>query len=405
MKILVVTQYFWPEQFRINDLCEELANRGHEVTVYTGLPNYPEGKFYSGYSFKGPYNEKFGKIKVIRSPLIPRGKNKSLQLALNYVSFFLWASILAPFKIKGGYDRIFVYEPSPITVAIPGIFLKYFKRIPMILWVTDLWPESLEATGVVKNQFLLKLVGIMVKWIYKNTDKILITSKGFRPNLLAMGVPESKIKYWPQWAEAFFNNGSHHDYEDSRLPLSGFKIIFAGNIGSSQDFPTLINAAELLKDNTNIHFIILGDGLMRGWAENEVKVRGLKNNFHFLGKKPVESMPFYFSHADALLVSLTNSKLFSITVPSKVQSYLASGKPIIASLNGEGASIIKDWKAGLTAPATNPEALAAQIKTMSEMSKIDLEEMGANAKACYLSEFERDKLISELEVELNSNFN
>jgi colanic acid biosynthesis glycosyl transferase WcaI len=402
MKILVVTQYFWPEQFRINDLCVELANRGHEITVYTGLPNYPEGRFYPGYSLKGPYKENWGKIKIIRAPLIPRGKNKSLQLALNFISFFKWSTMLAPFLVRGKFDKIFVYEPSPITVAIPAIFISFFKRIPMILWVTDLWPESLEATGVVKNKTVLNLVAIMVKWIYKHTDRIFITSKGFKPRLIAMGVPEHKIKYWPQWAESFFNNQTKTDYVDSHLPQSGFKIIFAGNIGSSQDFPTLIESAKLLSIDPNIHFIILGDGLMKKWAENEIQKLGLGSTFHFLGKKPVETMPYYFSHADALLVSLTDSDLFSITVPSKVQSYLASGKPIIASLNGEGAAIIEEWKAGLTAPATHPKILAAQIKKMSEMSKIDLKEMGDNALACYLSEFERNKLITELEVELRN---
>lgn len=400
MKILVVTQYFWPEQFRINDLCEELAARGHDVTVYTGLPNYPEGKFYSGYSFAGPYNETLGKIKIIRVPLIPRGKNKSVQLALNFFSYFKWATMLAPFMVRGKYDKIFVYEPSPITVAIPAIFISFFKRIPMILWVTDLWPESLEATGVIKNKHLLSMVATMVKWIYRHTDRIFITSQGFKPRLLAMGVPEQKIKYWPQWAESFFNNQTQTDYRDDQLPQSGFKIIFAGNIGSSQDFPTLIEAAEILKGNPDIHFIILGDGLMKKWAENEINKRGLALTFHFLGKKPVETMPYYFSHADALLVSLTDSDLFSITVPSKVQSYLASGKPIIASLNGEGAAIVEEWKAGITAPATHPKVLAAQIKKMTELPSAELKKMGDNALACYLSEFERNKLISELETEL-----
>lgn len=400
MKILIVTQYFWPENFRINDLCQGLVDRGHDVTVYTGLPNYPEGEFFKGYSLlKGPYKEKFGKINIIRSPLIPRGKNKNIQLALNFFSFFFIASLLAPFLVRGKFDKIFVYEPSPIMVGIPGIVLKYLKGIPMILWVTDLWPESLEATGVVKNKKMLALVAVMVKWIYKHTDRILITSKGFKSRITAMGVPEHKIKYWPQWAEP---NLPPTEYVDKFLPTTGFKIIFAGNIGSSQDLPTLVETARLLKDNKDIHFIIIGDGLMRRWAEKEIEKLGLKNTFLFLGKKPVETMPYYFSHADALLVSLTNSDLFSITVPSKVQSYLASGKPIIASLNGEGAAIIEEWKAGLTAPATHPEILASQIKKMSEMPINQLKEMGQNALACYLSEFERNKLITELEVEMEN---
>jgi colanic acid biosynthesis glycosyl transferase WcaI len=401
MKILVVTQYFWPEQFKIIDLCHELVARGHEITVYTGLPNYPEGEFLDGYSYLGPYKEKLDKIKVIRAPLIPRGKNKSFQLALNFISFCISASLLAPFLVRGKFDKIFVYEPSPITVAIPAIVLKFFKRTPIILWVLDLWPESLEATGVVKNKVALSLVRILVKWIYRNCDKIFITSKGFAPKILSMGIPQEKIMYWPQWAEAFFSNLENDDhYHDENIPVEGFKIMFAGNIGSSQDFETIVEAASILKDKKNIKFLILGDGIMKKWAEEEVAKRKLGETFFFLGKKPVEMMPYYFSKADVMMVSLTNTELFSITVPAKVQAYLASGKPILGSLNGEGAAIIDQWKAGLTCNATNPEMLAKKIVEMSALSKDELKVMGENARKCYLSEFEREKLISILEEEL-----
>lgn len=401
MKILIITQYFWPEQFKITDLCQELINRGHEVTVYTGLPNYPEGNFFNGYSLFGPYREMLGEIKIIRSPLIPRGKKKSLLLALNFFSFFFFASILAPFKVHGKYDRIFVYEPSPITVAIPAIVLKWFKRTPVTLWVQDLWPESLEATGVVKNKKILRAVEFMVKWIYSNMDLILVTSKGFIPKIKAMGIPEKKLKYWPQWAEAVFGEFEVGDYHDERIPKNVFKIMFAGNIGSAQDFSTIVETATLLKGK-DIHFVILGDGQMRSWAEGEIQKRGLQNIFHFLGKKPVEMMPYYFSQADVMLVSLTDTELFSITVPAKIQAYLASGKPILASLNGEGASIVEEWKAGKSAPAGKPELLAKVIVKMAEFSPETLKLMGENARRCYLAEFEREKLITVLEEELKA---
>ena len=401
MKILIVSQYFWPEPFRVNDLSTELAERGHDVTVYTGLPNYPEGAFLKGYSFKGPYTEYYGKVKVIRTPVIPRGKNKSLRLALNFFSFFFISTLLAPFLIRGKFDKIFVYEVSPITVAIPGIFIKYFKKIPMIMWVTDLWPESLEATGVVKNKKIIYLVSLMVKWIYKHTDKILVSSKGFVPRVMALGVAKDKIKYWPQWAESFFGNSDQpSSFRDYNLPISGFKIMFAGNIGTSQDFETIIKAAQILKNEKHIHFLVLGDGLMKEWAEQKIREFKLQDTFHFLGRKPVESMPYYFSHADVLLVSLTNTDLFSITVPGKLQSYLASGKAILASLNGEGADIVNEWNAGLSCPATSPSLLAETILKMSFLSREALMEFGKNALKCYQSEFERSKLISVLETEL-----
>lgn len=403
MRILVVTQYFWPEQFKILDLCNGLIERGHDVTVFTGLPNYPEGEFFKGYSYLGPYQEKLGKIKIIRVPLIPRGKNKNLKIVMNYVSFLFFASLLAPFLVKGKFEKIFIYEPSPITVAIPAIILKFFKRAPIIIWVLDLWPESLEATGVLKNKFLLSCVRGIVKWIYKYCDKIFISSKGFAPKILSMGVLEKKIVYWPQWAEAIFSSVDiNTNYRDENIPKDGFKLMFAGNIGSSQDFESIIEAATILKKNKNIHFLILGDGLMKKWAEEEVEKKELGKTFHFLGKKPVEMMPFYFSHADAMLVSLTNTELFSITIPAKLQAYLANGKPIIGSLDGDGAQIIDKWSAGLTCNASSPVLLARQIEKMAALDKDELKAMGKNAERCYLSEFERDKLISKLELELRN---
>lgn len=401
MRILVVTQYFYPEQFKINDLCDALVERGHEVTVYTGFPNYPDGHLFKGYGLTGPYFEKVGKVNVIRSPLITRGKKKGVRLVFNYFSFFFFSTILAPFMVKGSFDKIFVYEPSPVTVAIPGIFLKYLKRAPMILWVSDLWPETLEATGVVKNKKLLSIVGIVVKWIYYNTDKIFISSRGFSPLIQKLGVHESKIKYWPQWAEELFTkyDSSNENYVDNSLPQSGFIVMFAGNIGTSQDFKTIVNAAKILKNQKNIHFVILGDGLMKSWAENEVKEYNLEKNFHMLGRKPLKTMPYYYSKASAMLMSLTDTELFSITVPAKLQSYLASGKPVIASMTGEGAKIVDEWKAGLTCQAGIPEKLSEIILSMSSKSSIELEQYGLNATKCYSTCFDRENLISELEKE------
>lgn len=404
MKILVVTQYFWPENFKINDLCVALVERGHDVTVYTGLPNYPEGEFFKGYSFKGPYFENYGKIKVVRTPLIPRGKNKSLRLALNFFSFFFTASLLAPFLVRGKFDKIFVYEPSPITVAIPGIVLRFLKRAPMFFWVTDLWPESLEATGVVKNKTILDLVALMVRVLYKFSDRILVTSKGFIPRVKSLGGKEHQILYFPQWAEALFKRPPNKNFNDEKINekvMNGFKLMFAGNIGSAQDFKTIVESAKLLKNEKNIFFLILGDGLMRKWAEDEVQKNNLSENFIFLGRKPLELMPEYYSKADVMLMSLTNTDLFSITVPSKLQSYLASGKPILASMNGEGAEIVKNANAGVSVDAGNPEELSKAILALSKMSKSELENLGFNAKKCYDEQFEREMLISFLESEFS----
>ncbi len=399
MKILVVTQYFWPEQFKINDLCEALIERGHEVTVYTGIPNYPEGEFYKGYSFKGPYKESLGKIKIIRTPLIARGKNKSIKLILNYFSFFLVSSMLAPFLVRGKFDKILVYEPSPITVAVPGIVLRFLKRAPMFFWVTDLWPESLEATGIVKNKLLLKLVSLFVSILYKFSDRILVTSKGFIPRVKALGGRDLQIFYFPQWAEALYKRIPSPQFHDPNIPANGFKIMFAGNIGTSQDFQTIVEAAKLLIDYKNIFFLILGDGLMKNWAQTEIEKNKIQENFIFLGRKPIDEMPEYYSTADVMLMSLTNTDLFSITVPAKLQPYMASGKPILASMNGEGADIVREANAGIAVDAGKPRELADAILKFSQMPKDQLIRMGENAKKYYEQEFERETLISRLEAE------
>lgn len=400
MKILVVTQYFWPENFRINDLCEGLSARGHDVTVYTGLPNYPTGDFFQGYSFRsGPYKETLGKIKIIRSPLIPRGKNKNIKLIANYFSFAFVASLLAPFLVREKYDVIFVHEPSPVTVGVPAIVLKKLKDIPIFFWVQDLWPESLEATNTVKNKKVLSMVASFVRWIYKHCDKVLITSPGFADKVKLLGVGEEKIIYFPQWAEALYLNEPKPDFNDPLIPTDGFKVMFAGNIGSAQDFETIVQAAIILREHKNITFLILGDGLMRSWAEEQVRVKGVEKNFIFLGRKPVTMMPDYFSKADVMLMSLTDSEIFSITIPAKLQSYLAVGKPVIASANGISAEIVEQWKSGVSCPASTPEKLAGVILKMSTLRKEELSQMGRNAFACYQENFMREKLISKLENE------
>ncbi len=405
MKILIVTQYFWPESFKINDLSLELKNRGHEITVYTGLPNYPSGTFFKGYSIlHGPYQENYNGIKIIRSPLIPRGNNRGILLVLNYLSFCLLATALAPFLIRGQYDKIFMYELSPIFSALPAVFLRWIKKAPMIIWITDLWPESLEATGVVKNKKILSFVGLFVKFIYRYSDKIYTSSRGFIPRIEVMVRSEAKIKFWPQWAENIFNNydPTISTYEDKSLPKDGFIVMFAGNIGTSQDLPTVLEAFEKLKGDRDIHLVILGDGLMKSWIETEIIKKNLQHNVHLLGKKPLDMMPYYYSKADVMLVSLTKTDLFSITLPSKLQSYLASKKPVLASLDGEGAEVVKNWNAGLCCPAGNADLLAKTILNFSTLSKEELAKMGNNAYNCYKSEFDREKLISELEKDLQA---
>jgi glycosyltransferase involved in cell wall biosynthesis len=389
VKVLVLTQYFWPESFRINDVVEGLAGRGHEVTVYTGLPNYPAGKFFEGYGFLGPYTEKRHGAEVRRVPLLPRGNGGSVRLALNYLSHAKMATLLAPFRVRGEFDAILVYEPSPMTIGIPARVLRALKGAPLVFWVQDLWPESLSATGAVRSPALLGLVDRLIKWIYRGCDRVLVQSEAFIPSLEAHGVPREKIRYLPNSAESFYRKMT---VEKSDVG-EGFSVLYAGNIGAAQDFPTILAAAERVRD---VQWIIVGDGRMRPWVESEVKARGLAN-VRLLGQRPPEEMPRLFAQADVLLATLRREPIFAYTIPSKIQSYLACGRPVIAAMEGEGGRIIRSARAGWAVPPEDPAALADAVLAASRASRSELDAMGNRGEAWFREHFEREKLLSRLE--------
>jgi len=397
MKILIISQYFWPENFRINDLARGLIDKGHQVTVLTGQPNYPGGQFYPGYGFFKNFKQYHEGIKIIRVPLLPRGQGRSIRLFLNYISFALSGSILGPLLCRGHFDVIFVHEPSPITVGFPAIVLKIFKKAPIIFWVLDLWPESLSATGAVKSPIILDGVRRVVKFIYDRCDKILVQSRGFVSRIKELSIPSEKILYFPSWAEDLYQPLSRsHNYEIPELPR-GFLVMFAGNIGVAQDFPTLLGAAEKLKSHKNIHWIIIGDGRKFDWVKEEVLNRGLSQNVHLLGRYPLEKMPSFFSKADVLLVTLKRDPIMSLTIPGKIQSYLASGRPIIAAMDGEGAQIIREAGAGMACPAENIDGLAQAVFQMSQKSLDGLKIMGEKGHQYYKENFDRLSLFDKLE--------
>lgn len=329
-------------------------------------------------------------------PLILRGNGEGLRLALNYLSFAVMASIAGPLFCRGKYDQIFVFEPSPITVAIPALILKKLKYAPVLFWVQDLWPESLAATGAIKSKAVLTLVAHLVKFIYQRCDRILIQANSFSDSIQQQGGEKDKILYFPNSAESLFTSPPSASNSIPSLP-EGFKIMFAGNIGAAQDFETIIAAAERLQQYNDIHWIIVGDGRMRGWSEAEVKKRGLIDSFHFLGRYPLEAMPVFFSQADTLLVTLRKEPIFALTIPSKIQSYLACGRPVIAALDGEGAKIVDDAGAGFTCPAESPDNLAKAVLKMYGTPKSEREEMGAKGRLYYEANFDRDMLLDRLD--------
>lgn len=400
MKILIVTQYFWPESFRINDLAVGLKEKGHQVTVLTGIPNYPDGHFFQGYGFFKNVRQDYHGVKVMRSPLVPRGKGGGLRLALNYLSFAFFASLLGPFFCRGKFDLIFIYEPSPITVCLPALLLKKLKSAPVMFWMQDLWPESLSATGAVRSEKILKMVDMLVRFIYKGCDCILVQSQAFFEPVMRRGGDSSRILYYPNSAEELYQPVVlEKDALERAVMPEGFCVTFAGNIGAAQDFETILNAAELLKDHAEIIWVIIGDGRMFPWVKSQVIKRNLIQTVHLLGRHPVEAMPRYFSLADALLVTLRKEPIFELTIPSKIQSYLACAKPIIAALDGEGARIIKEAGAGLTCQAENPEAsLAEAVLEMYRMPQSERQAMGMCGNTYFNAHFEHKMLLDQLET-------
>lgn len=397
MRVLVVTTYFWPENFRINDLAADLAAKGHVVTVFTGIPNYPEGKFFRGYGLFAKRDEHYRGVRILRYPLIPRGKGKPWNLALNYLSGAVFSSVLAPFKCREPFDVIFVCQLSPVTVGFPAVVLKKWRSIPVVFWILDLWPESLQATGAVRSQAALGVVRRLVRWLYRHCDRILVSSRGFTQGVAATGGYAGPVIHFPNWVEPEY--AACGGAPNAALPAlpGGFRILFAGNIGEAQDFPTLLDAAERLRTVPDIQWIVLGDGRKAAWVRSEAERRGLGRQFHLMGRFPAETMPRFYAAADALLVPLRKEPSFELTAPGKLTSYLASGRPIIAALDGEGARIVEEAGAGVTCPAGNPELLAATILALYRASPEERARMGERGKAYCSEHFDRTQLLDRLE--------
>ncbi len=393
---LIVTQYFWPETFRVNDLALGLISRGHKVTVLTGIPNYPKGSFFKGYKF-WQSNEDWKGIKIVRSPLFPRGKGKGWQLALNYLSFAIFGTITGLIKCRDQYDTILGFAPSPVTSAFPAITLRAIKRVPFAFWLQDLWPESLTAAGMPLPRILMKLVRIMVDFIYKRCDSIFIQSPGFKRHVLDAGISESKIHYVPNWAEEIFQPMvANEEFAKKEMLPEGFKVFFAGNIGKAQDFETILEAAKILKHQKIIHWVVLGEGRQLKWVKKEISKHKMHETFHLLGRKPMEQMPSFFAHANVLLATLKKNPVFSLTIPSKIQSYLACKKPIIVSIEGVGSEVIKKSQSGISVSPGEPIKLANAVVEIFNMDKVTQEELGENGLRYYRSEFERNMIIDRI---------
>ena len=397
MRVLIVAQVFWPENFRINDLCVELRRRGHDVTVLTGWPNYPEGRVFPEFKRDPAAFAQLGGAPIVRVPIVPRGTGH-LRLVLNYLSFVVSAAVLGSWKLRGRrFDAIFVWESSPITVGLPAIVLRATKRAPMAFWVLDLWPETLEAVGVVRSTRVLRMIGKLVTFIYARCDLILAQSRSFVPQIARYCRREAWIEYFPVWAEPLFARSGAQPAAEVPIAQGSFNVMFAGNIGEAQDFPAILAAAEMLKGQPRIRWLVVGDGSAAAWVRSEIARRGLQDRVLMLGRHPIERMPEFYRHANALLVSLKDQPIFAMTIPGKLQSYLAAGIPVVAMLNGEGADVVTRFGAGVTCAAGDSAALAAAVWKLASLPQQELQRMGTNGSHASATEFDRHTLITRLE--------
>lgn len=398
MRLLIVTQYFWPEDFRINDLAGEMVRRGHEVTVLTGLPNYPDGRIFDAFRKDPGRFQSFMGAKIVRVPLFARGTG-GRRLMANYASFALSGCLIGLWRLRGqDFDAIFAYEPSPITVGIPAALMRTVKRAPMMLWVLDLWPETLEAIGAIRAKAIIGLIGRLVSAIYDRCDLILAQSQSFVPQIESRcSRAGCRVEYFPSWAESIFDTLDISEARELPPKNARFDVMFAGNIGDAQDFPAILAAAERLKGHPEIRWLIVGGGRAADWVASEIVRRGLQASVLMLGRHPVERMPAFYRRADALLVTLKDEPIFAMTIPGRLQSYLVAGIPVIGMLNGEGARAIEAAGAGIVCAAGDDEALSRAIMAMSQMPESERVSMGARGRAYGHREFGRERLMNKLE--------
>ena len=387
MKILVVCQYYYPEPFRISDICESLVKKGHDVTVLTGLPNYPEGEIFADYRNGKKRKEILNGVKVIRSFEIGRGNNK-LKLFLNYFSFTVSSSLKTLF-MKEKFDVVFVNQLSPVMMGIPAILYKKKHKKKVLLYCLDLWPASLAAGGIAESSFVYKLFMKLSKWIYNSADSIAVTSSMFKEYFNStLGVLEKDIQYLPQYAEDLFT-------DTVEVKKNGkYNFVFAGNIGDMQSVETIVKAANELRKRTDIVFHIVGDGSKL--EECKVLSRQFKlTNIIYYGRKPVNEMPKFYGLADAMLLTLKDNKTISYTLPGKVQSYMAARKPIIAAINGEANRVIKEANCGYCCDAGNYRKFAKLIIQFCNSDK--KEKMAQNSYEYYIRNYDKEKFMSVLE--------
>lgn len=398
-RILVICQHYWPESFRINDITKYFIENDCEVDVLCGLPNYPKGQFFDGYSYYKKRYEIHDKVRIFRTFEIPRKSNSNLRIFLNYISYPIASIFHIPRLLFREYDKIFIYQLSPVMMSISGILVGRLKNIETTMYVLDLWPENLYSVIPIKNNTLRWLAEKHSHWYYKKADKLIALSNTMQGKLLkASGKSKEKVVILPQTCEKVYEE-TIYDKELAERFTNGFNILFAGNISPAQSFETILQAAQLLKKVglKDINWIIVGDGMSRSWLENEVKKNGLQSNFYFEGHKPISDIPKYTGIADVLVGCLVKSDLLEATIPAKVMSYIAAGKPIVLAMDGEVENLINNTiKCGFVGPTEDAEQLASNLKKVYKMSKAQRTAMGRRGRDYHMKYLERNIILKKL---------
>ena len=395
-RILIYTNHFYPEQFKINEIVEWISTEDFNIRVVTCIPNYPKGKFYKGYGFKS-IRSTFFKDNVIinRLPLIPRGNGNYFIRSLSYITYFISTFFFTIFLLifKKKYDYVFVHHTSPILIAVSPILYRFFYRSKLIIWDLDLWPDTLKSLGLVKSRFLFSLIEKLVKIIYSFYDKILIGSKGYKKIIEKRFKKE--IIYFPNWAEKIIEK-NHLDINiTNNFPKDHFIITYTGNIGLAQGFDKIVNLIYELR-NEKIHWVFIGEGSYKTTFLNKLLNIKVLNKCSFIEQVDVDKIPTYSSFSSALLVSLISNSTFEKTVPAKLQSYMAMGKPIIGLISGEGADIIKKSKSGIYSNYFDYDELKLKIKKFISLDKLELDKIGKNGNRYYYEHFSSSKRKSQL---------
>ncbi len=396
--MLVVGQHFWPESFGVNDICDYLTESGCDLEVLCGIPNYPQGDFFPGYSYLGPRKEVHNGIRIRRVLEIPRRHNSNFRIITNYLSFPFFSLFHIPGLLTRRYDKIFLYQLSPVMMSFAGIFVGRVKNVETTLYVLDLWPENLFSVFKIKNAFLRRVATRVSHWHYKKVDKLVVLSERMKTRLIDItNISEDKILVLPQISDKLYEVDVF-DEELSKRFGNGFNIVFAGNISPAQDFETVITVAQRLEVDgiRDINWIIVGDGMSRKWLEAEVAAKGLAGSFSFEGFKPPREIPKYHTVADALLACLVKSDLLDATIPAKVMSYFAAGRPMLLAMDGEAQRLVNSIGCGFAGGSSDADALYRNIKALYSLPKEDRELMGKKARDYHFKHFERNMNMEKL---------